>query len=309
MKLHAIVFCVALALVGQSARGENAPVAIVASTEELAIPPIEFESAPVACGSPLTLMQWSYGDGDAEEFDGAYPGAMETDRPYFTKSASVVGIRAWQLETGYTYAENGRQVYHTFPEAILRVGALAEWFEFRVGWTWLDHDRKGNVRDQTGASDPYVGIKIALTPQEEMLPETAILIDTNLPLDSLDRNEMNPGVDFIYRWELSDKLSMGGSTEFRRISLNRHDSAIEFVQSWIFEWAVTDLLTGYAEWAMFSLDTPPSTDTQQYIAFSMCSLTTFNWTCRRDTGSMSWPWISSPESASQFAADRHLRRP
>ena len=44
----------------------------------------------------------------------------------------------------------------------------------------LSHDDDASNRDLGGASDPYVGIKIALTPQDEMLPETAILIDTNL---------------------------------------------------------------------------------------------------------------------------------
>jgi hypothetical protein len=279
MKSHAILIVVALFFELFLAQAASASEELAISPETVG-PPVEIGPLPSECecpceeiGNPKTLMQWSYADG--ADFDDVYR-PMETDRPYFTKSASVVGLGERQLETGYTYSKNERQVYQTFPEAVLRVGALAEWFEFRVGWTWLNHDRKGNARDQSGASDPYVGIKIALTPQDEMLPETALLIDTNLPFDSLNRNEMNPGSDLVYRWTLSDKLSMGGATEFRRISLNRHDSAIEFAQSWIFERALTELLTGYAEWVMLSLDTPPEADTSQIIDGGLLYLVTDN---------------------------------
>ncbi|MEX2093660.1 MAG: transporter [Pirellulales bacterium] len=261
MKLHMIVFCVALCLVGPLARGEEAPDAIVAPTEELVLPEVEFERPSTMWGRPLTLMQWSYGDG--ADCDGLSR-RLESDRPYFTKSASVVGLGVWQLETGYRYGREkdyGNESFSSFPDAGLRIGALAEWFEFRLGWTYLVHESTGGLNID-GASDPYVGIKIALTPQDEMLPEMAVLIDTNM---SLERNEMEPGVDFIYRWWLNDRWSMGGSSEFRRVSLRRRDSAIGFAQSWIFERAIGDVLTGYAEWAMISVDTPPDPDTQQYI--------------------------------------------
>jgi hypothetical protein len=108
-----------------------------------------------------------------------------------------------------------------------------------------------------------------------MLPETAVLIDTNLPT-SLERNEMEPGVDFIYRWRLNDKWSMGGSSEFRRVYLHRRDAAAGFAQSWIFERTFGDSLTGYAEWAMVSLDTPPDPDTAQIIDGGLLYLVTDN---------------------------------
>jgi hypothetical protein len=270
MKLHVVVFCVALALIGQIARGEEVPDVSIAPTEELVLPEVEFETPSTSWGSPLTLMQWSYGDG--ADSDGLSR-PLESDRPYFTKSASVVGWRLWQLEMGYLYGResyNGENAFHSFPDAIVRMGMLAEWFEFRVGWTYVD---AGRGSDLDGSSDPYVGIKIALTPQDEILPETALLIDTNA---SLERNDMEPGVDFIYRWRLNDRWSMGGSSEFRRVSLHRRDAAIGFAQTWIFERNFGDALTGYVEWAMLSVDTPPDPDTSQIIDGGLLYLVTDN---------------------------------
>ena len=143
MKSHAIMMVVALVAQAFLAQTASAAEELASPPEAVGPLPGEFERPCGELGSPLTLMQWSYGDG--ADFDDAYR-PIETDRPYFTKSASVVGLGQWQLETGYTYAENGRQKYQTFPEAVLRVGALAEWFEFRLGWTWIDHERRGSGR-------------------------------------------------------------------------------------------------------------------------------------------------------------------
>jgi hypothetical protein len=239
--------------------------------------PPEFERLPpVEHGSPLTLMQWSYGDG-ADCVDFSKP--LESDRPYFTKSASVVGIGVWQLETGYTYARESEgqrdNTFHSLPEANLRIGAIAEWLEFRAGWTYIDHNTDSNARDMTGSSDPYVGMKIALTPQDEMLPETAVLIDTNVPT-SLDRNVMDPGADLIYRWRLNDKWSMGGSSEFRRIATRERTATVGFAQSWIFERSFDERLTGFAEWAMFSVDARPNPQSNQYLDFGLLYFVTDN---------------------------------
>ncbi len=264
MKSHAILMVVALVVQAFLAQAASAAEELASPPEAVGPLPGEFECPCEELGSPLTLMQWSYGDG--ADGDVLYR-PLESDRPYFTKSASVVGLGVWQLEAGYMYGResyDGEHTFHSFPDANLRMGVLAEWFEIRLGWTYLNHHDDSNGRDLSGSSDPYVGMKIAVTPQDQMLPETAVLIDTNLPT-SLERNELEPGVDLIYRWRLNDKWSMGGSSEFRRVSLHRRDSAIGFAQSWIFERTIGDVLTGYAEWAMVSVDTPPDPDTQQYI--------------------------------------------
>ena len=147
MKSHAILILVALFVQGIFAQAASAAEELVVppqvvSAPETGEPPeavgplaSEFEIPCEEFGSPLTLMQWSYGDGADGD---VLHRPLESDRPYFTKSASVVGRDTWQLETGYVYGResyNGEHTFHSFPEANLRFGVLAEWFEVRVGWT------------------------------------------------------------------------------------------------------------------------------------------------------------------------------
>jgi hypothetical protein len=236
------------------------------ATEEFAIPVEastewhpELESPLlVDAGSPLTLMQWSYGGG--ADLSQSLHGPIETDRPYFTKTASVVGLTNWQLETGATYGRDsnrGRNLV-SFPEALLRIGAFAEWFEFRVGWNWIDANYQTSRRAYD-ATYPYVGMKIALAPQDQMLPQTAILIDADLPTQEfspeLSTSNLQPGLNILYHWDLNNGFEMGGATEFRRIADNR-TPFLMFAQSWMVERSITDALTGFGEWYMVSPDTP-----------------------------------------------------
>ncbi len=64
---------------------------------------------------------------------------LQSDRPTFTQANTVVGLRRVQVESGYTYiriSDNGPlRTANSVPETLLRVGVLAEWCEFRVGWS------------------------------------------------------------------------------------------------------------------------------------------------------------------------------
>ena len=89
-------------------------------------------------------MQWSYGT----SFEGG-PDVYEplvTDRPDFTEASVTVGRGVVQLEGGYTLTYNSdgseKTTTHSFPETLLRVGMLAEWFEVRVVWNYAVEETK-----------------------------------------------------------------------------------------------------------------------------------------------------------------------
>src|SRR5690606_24129946 len=142
--------------------------------------------------------------------------SLASDRPDFTESSSVVGQGVWQLETGYTYArEDGPDfaTFHSYPEALLRVGIVAEWFELRIGWTALQESAAG-ARTDGGSDDMFVGTKTALTQQQGWMPEVAFLTELKLPTGSSEftADEVLPKGGFIYGWELSDRWSTAGQT-------------------------------------------------------------------------------------------------
>ncbi len=224
--------------------------------------PIRAES-----GYRKTLLQWSYGT----SFEGGPDvyGPLVTERPYFSKSAVTVGYHVIQLETGYTFAYDSagddRTRSHSFPESLLRVGMFAEWFEFRIDWNYLEEQTEiGGVEDTvSGAEDLRLGMKLALTPQECLLPETAIILQMTVPSGSseLTADEVLPGFNYLYSWDINEEWSTGGSTAINGaiddVSL---DSYTEFSQSWTLGHSWTDRVGSYVEWFVIA---PTSADTNR----------------------------------------------
>ena len=96
------------------------------------------------CEERKTLLQWSYGTSFEGGPDLSEP--LVTDRPDFTESTVTVGRGVMQLECGYTFTADDeagvRTNNHSFPETLLRVGMLAEWFELRFDWNYAYNKRK-----------------------------------------------------------------------------------------------------------------------------------------------------------------------
>lgn len=210
---------------------------------------------PCACESRGTLMQWSYGT----SFSGGPPGFDEplaTDRPDFTEASVTVGRGVAQIEYGYTYIfdeEGGDQaIAHVYPGALLRVGMFADWLEFRLGWTYAEErTRTGGVETRLrGAQDLYVGAKIALTPQEGILPEMAITPQALVPSGSgvFTNEEVLPGLNWLYGWDITDDVSFGGSTQGNRFRDDSGDFFTLFAQSLTVGYGLTDRLSAYTEW-------------------------------------------------------------
>ena len=226
----------------------------------------EISYGPDPCEPRGTLLQWSYGT----SFAGGPPGRDEplvTDRPDFTEASVTVGRGVAQLEFGHTYThddEDGVRVSsHSFPETLLRVGFFAEWLEARVGWNYADETvRSGGVSTSAnGAEDLYLGLKIALTPQEGCLPEMALMPQMTVPSGGGDftADEVLPGVNWLYGWDLTDSLATGGSTQVNRaIDDGTDDAYLELAQSWTVGYSFNEWLGGYAEWFAFF---PHSADT------------------------------------------------
>src|SRR5205823_1133831 len=107
-----------------------------------------------------------------------------------------------QVEGGYTYTQDKaagvRTADHSFPETLLRVGAFADWLEFRATWNYeVQQTRAGGVTNTaSGADDLILGTKICLTPQDHILPETGIVFQLSVPTggDAFTANKVLPGV-------------------------------------------------------------------------------------------------------------------
>jgi hypothetical protein len=216
-----------------------------------------------------TLLQWSYGTsfGGGPNLDEP----LVTDRPDFTEAGSTVGRGVAQLEFGYTYfhdaGEGESTAVHSIGEPLLRYGFGFDWLEFRVAANYLrevrQSDEAGRLSDG-GFSDLYLGVKIGLTPQEGILPEMALVPQMlvpvgNEPLAGLEeplpgltrprKDRVLPGLNWLYGWDLNERWSLGGSTQFNLdVDPATNRCYTLFAQSMTVGFSVTERLKGYVEW-------------------------------------------------------------
>ena len=217
-------------------------------------------------GSFGTLLRWNSGRYSSGGPDLNAP--LVTDRPDFTEASSTVGRKVTQLEIGYTYTKNNGDVAdeksHSYPEVLIRHGILADWLELRFAWNYSDLEM-GPVQT-SGAEDLYLGLKIALTPQDQFLPEMAIIPQMTVPSgdDALSSGETLPGLNWIYGWELNDYLSTAGSTQFNR-AVDGGAVHTEWAQSWTIATSLTEKIGGYAEWFGIFPDDALTAQTEHYF--------------------------------------------
>lgn len=220
-----------------------------------------------ACEEPGTLMQWSYGPRKKGGPDLSAP--LVTDRPDFTEASSTVGRGVAQIEFGYTYFFDDDGTVSTktnsYPEPLLRYGILKDWLELRVAWNYNDETV---ATDRTaGANDLYLGFKIGLTPQEGILPEMALIPQMFVPTghSSFTSDKAQPGLNWIYAWEVNDFISTAGSTQFNNVlDDGTGETFTEWAQSWTVAYSLSEKLGAYTEFfALF----PNGADTAlpQYV--------------------------------------------
>ncbi|MBA4020662.1 MAG: hypothetical protein C0483_26175, partial [Pirellula sp.] len=186
---------------------------------------------------PKTLLEWADAP-EEEEPEEANP-RIVTDRPHFAEATSTVGLGRVQVETGYTYFgddESGTKIQrHSFPETLLRLGILREWFEFRLGYNYfVENTNTGGIRTRlSGSDDIYLGAKVALVKQSGILPEFTIFPQMRVPTGhpNFTSGQVLPGVNFAYCWMLTEKLELEANTQVNR----RGDDGIDHYYTEIFQ--------------------------------------------------------------------------
>src|SRR5262249_27432425 len=118
---------------------------------------------PVAADSgPKTLLEGILGSTEKDKGKEGSDGEehLDADRPHFPEATTTVGKGRAILESGDTFTKKGDSfLSHTAPEALRRVGALADWLEGR-NTTDNRHPRQtvdGVTTTANGAKDLYPG--------------------------------------------------------------------------------------------------------------------------------------------------------
>ena len=199
-----------------------------------------------------TVFQWTgqeaVEEGAEEEIE-----PIATDRPDFTEASSTVGRGVLQLESGYTYLQDESDGVtlraHSWGEALFRYGVLDDWLELRLAVFPVTQHVTG-LGTTSGIEDLYLGMKLGLTEQSGWLPEMALVPQMLVPTGShaFTNNEVLPGVNWLYGWDINDFLSTAGRTQFNKSVDDDGSSYTEFAQSWTIGYTFTEQLGGYTEW-------------------------------------------------------------
>lgn len=201
--------------------------------------------------------------GDAPGDEGKPPGEepLTTERPDFTNSSRTVGKGRVQLESGYTFTTDrdpvARVTSHSYPEALLRIGLLTDWFEIQVGQNALSTRTAGTdgLARASGLQDLYLATKFALTEQSGWRPETAVTLQMSVPTAprALSSGKVLPGLLYLYSWELvPDQISLGGSSVITGAVDGTGTTYVQLAQSLSLGYTLTDRLGAYTEWFMIA---------------------------------------------------------
>ena len=200
---------------------------------------------------------------------------LASDRPDFTEASSTVGKGRVQLESGYTFtgdrSGSEKTLSHSYPEALLRVGMIADWFEFRIGQNFgntTGHTPQG-VFHTGGSEDLDLGVKLGLTEQKGVFPELALVLQTLVPTGQreITTGRVLPGLNLLYGWDvIKDKVTLAGSTQANRAIADGH-GYVEMAQSLSVGYSFTPKLASYTEWFAFfpAGATAPGITAQHYL--------------------------------------------
>jgi hypothetical protein len=205
---------------------------------------------------PKTLLNWALGDqerADEKEDTGQEPERLDPDRPHLAEASTTVGRGRIVLESGYTFTEK-RSAFssHSYPEALLRIGMFADWFEFRIGQNVLSETRTvaGRRTHPDGAQDLYLGVKLALTDQKRYLPQIALIPRMTVPTGSREETagRVLPGLNVDSSWEV---FSIELLTAINPVADDIHHAHVEVTTGLTGVVGLTQRLEAFAEWDAF----------------------------------------------------------
>lgn len=180
--------------------------------------------------------------------------SLNTERPTFTPNSTSLGRKVFQVETGYLYTRQAAAgspsvVSHQLPETQLRWGLFADWFEFRISQAFLSQEEPSTRL--TGASDTQIGCLIALTKQQDYVPECAWIPFVSVPSGSSWASDgaTRGGAALSYSWGFGENWTLGASTQLNsEIDNSDSSSYLSTYQSCYLKRGISDKTSVYGEW-------------------------------------------------------------
>lgn len=131
---------------------------------------------------------------------------MDSDRPQYTQSTTVIAPNQMQSEVGFMYTSyrsgNFRIRGYIFPDILVRFG-IHEKIEFRIGINHVIISESGRIGDYDFLTDIYLGTKIKLNEQDGWNPNASVIIQGTVPIGSSPDDKIIIEPNFLLSWSLS----------------------------------------------------------------------------------------------------------
>lgn len=159
-------------------------------------------------GLGVSLLVWGLAFGEESP-------EMVTDRPDQTESSMVVPPGFIQMEVGYLFtnddAGGGETSTHEFPATLARIG-IVDRVELRLGFSGVASQtlRPGGT-GVDGFGDGDLGTKIFLWEERGVIPQTALLVGTTLPVGggSFSSERFDPFLMGLFSHSVTEWLELG----------------------------------------------------------------------------------------------------
>jgi outer membrane putative beta-barrel porin/alpha-amylase len=199
---------------------------------------------------------------------------INSDRPDFTDVLPSVPKNYWQTESGYSFkhrrSSDGSYDRHQVPETLLRLG-ITDRLELRLRWdSYFYARRHGEGADPTGVqvgSDFLVGFKWQAVKQKQWRPAHTLMgtFVYRVGNGGLATPAVQPGINWVYGWQVTKWLVLRGSTGFETVVRVRQEdgdgnvlpaadqprTTLDLHQSVVAYWQVSKRLGAYTEWFSF----------------------------------------------------------
>ena len=158
------------------------------------------------------------------EVEDPFEERIETERHDFTQSATTVGCGVMQFEYGFLYIHKAegaeRENTYETPELLFRYGLSDKW-EFRTRFNYAYKQNNEEI-DLDGIEDLRFSTKYQVSEQNCYKPTSAVEFRLSVPTgdSEFSTGRWEPGIDYIYTWEVNDYFNFSGSTGVNKNGLN-----------------------------------------------------------------------------------------
>lgn len=148
---------------------------------------------------------------------------LETDRDSFTPATNTVGLGRLLFESSYSFIDNRNSANnHSFPEILTRFG-LSDNLELRLGWNYevggggsISHGHAGEAQEASGSreeSQMLYGLKLALTDQQDWMPQSACIIQGTTPTSG-PKTTSDFQLGYVFGWKVLEDWRLDSSLRY-----------------------------------------------------------------------------------------------